>query len=153
MNRFCKNNCDTLITGRNKFGKCIACGLKSREKWRQKHLPFEADRQYKYRINKAPYKYMVEMKNKPCADCHIQYHFSAMDFDHLPKFKKNFGIAQGALNASLQEIKAEIAKCEVVCSNCHRVRSWKRNVLTSRVNPDILNNADTPKGIKIEASK
>jgi hypothetical protein len=27
---------------------------------------------------------------------------------------------------SIETLKAEIAKCDLVCANCHRLRTWKR---------------------------
>lgn len=60
-----------------------------------------------------------------CTDCGYKAHASALDFDHMPGHKKLFTI--GARPHSRPEaIWAEIAKCEVVCANCHRVRTWNR---------------------------
>ena len=66
-----------------------------------------------------------EAKDRPCTDCGGIFHHSVMDFDHLPQFKKEFELAKWRKH-SRRQIKAEIAKCEVVCSNCHRVRTWRR---------------------------
>lgn len=65
------------------------------------------------------------LKDKPCADCGIQYLPPAMDFDHLPGVDKLFDIANHKMGA-WSDVLAEIAKCEVVCSNCHRIRTWSR---------------------------
>jgi hypothetical protein len=70
--------------------------------------------------------YIVKYKeSKPCADCNMCYPYYVMDFDHLPEFKKSFGI--GGTYQSMTRVLKEIAKCEVVCANCHRVRTFKRN--------------------------
>lgn len=68
---------------------------------------------------------VIDAKNRPCADCGIQYHRSVMEFDHLPEFTKNFGLSWWSAH-SRKEIRAELDKCEVVCSNCHRIRTWNR---------------------------
>lgn len=47
-----------------------------------------------------------------------------MDFDHIGD--KSFGISDSNHNKSLDEIKREIENCEVVCSNCHRIRTFNR---------------------------
>lgn len=66
-------------------------------------------------------------KDVPCADCGNKFHPAAMDFDHLPGHKKKFTIASTVTNHSpLEEIKEEMSKCDVVCSNCHRVRTYNR---------------------------
>jgi hypothetical protein len=64
-------------------------------------------------------------KDKPCADCGVKYHPCAMDFDHLPGSEKSFNISAGK-KVSMKRLMAEIAKCEVVCSNCHRIRTHNR---------------------------
>jgi hypothetical protein len=66
-------------------------------------------------------------KNKPCMDCGGTFPFECMDFDHVR------GTKLGNLNklftgAAMETILAEIAKCELVCSNCHRIRTRKRRL-------------------------
>lgn len=49
-----------------------------------------------------------------------------MQFDHV-KGDKQFDLARAHDAAStLQEVVDEIAKCEVVCANCHAERTYKR---------------------------
>ena len=61
-----------------------------------------------------------------CADCGYNAHPEALDFDHRPGETKMLNIGQKLCNVGLARIKEEIVKCDVVCSNCHRVRTWKR---------------------------
>ena len=69
-----------------------------------------------------------EHKDVPCADCGIKYPHYVMDFDHLPQFEKYMDISKmKKRRMAIAKIVAEIAKCEVVCSNCHRERSNRRN--------------------------
>jgi hypothetical protein len=49
-----------------------------------------------------------------------------MDFDHREGEEKAGTIASQVCNWSWEKIKAEVAKCDVVCSNCHRIRTAKR---------------------------
>lgn len=47
-----------------------------------------------------------------------------MDFDHV-RGEKELPIANAlAHNVDLKLIAKEIEKCEVVCANCHRIRTW-----------------------------
>jgi len=66
-----------------------------------------------------------------CADCGYAAHPAALEFDHLPGVGKVQNIAAMPCN-SWAAIEAEIAKCEVVCANCHRIRTaergWTRNL-------------------------
>jgi hypothetical protein len=68
---------------------------------------------------------IAELKSQPCLDCRGRFHRAAMEFDHLPQFKKLFNLSQFATH-TLLEIHQEAKKCEVVCANCHRVRTWNR---------------------------
>ena len=61
-------------------------------------------------------------KDVPCIDCGKRYPPYVMDFDHVNGEKK-FNVGKfGAL--STERVLAEIAKCEVVCANCHRIRTY-----------------------------
>lgn len=60
-----------------------------------------------------------------CTDCGYNAHPSALEYDHLPGTEKCFNIAQSHAH-SWSDVMAEIAKCEVVCANCHRIRTATR---------------------------
>jgi hypothetical protein len=48
-----------------------------------------------------------------------------MDFDHLPGKQKKFYVSQ-SMQRPKELILKEIAKCELVCANCHRNRTQER---------------------------
>jgi hypothetical protein len=62
-------------------------------------------------------------KDVPCTDCGNSYPHYVMDFDHLDPSIKEAGVASMINCGSLEKIRTEIAKCEVVCANCHRERT------------------------------
>lgn len=62
-----------------------------------------------------------EMKRKPCADCGGSFPPVCMDFHHVSG-EKLFSLGGGRVNRSLERVLAEIAKCVVICANCHRLR-------------------------------
>lgn len=64
-------------------------------------------------------------KNKPCADCGGKFPPCAMDYDHVRGEKKS-DLSKMVNGTSTRLIMEEIAKCDVVCSNCHRIRHWLR---------------------------
>jgi hypothetical protein len=66
-----------------------------------------------------------ELKNKPCVDCKQMHPWYVMDFDHLSDKISSVSAMVGA-GLSLSKIKTEIAKCDLVCANCHRIRSHER---------------------------
>lgn len=63
--------------------------------------------------------------NTPCADCDQQYHYCAMQFDHLSDDKVET-VARLASTNGWKKVKEEIVKCEIVCSNCHHIRTFNR---------------------------
>lgn len=65
----------------------------------------------------------------PCKDCREKYHYCAMQFDHLDSDKKIQTISYMIRQIySLDKLKEEIAKCEIVCANCHAIRTHGRIV-------------------------
>ncbi len=72
---------------------------------------------------------ITELKSVPCADCKQTFPTCAMDFDHQDGYVKWKAI--GAIHSggySIDRIKQEIAKCQVVCANCHRIRTEKQRL-------------------------
>lgn len=66
------------------------------------------------------------LKDNPCTDCGVKYPPYVMDFDHVRGEKLgDIGDMVGR-GTSVANILAEIAKCELVCSNCHRERTFRR---------------------------
>lgn len=59
----------------------------------------------------------------PCMDCGISYPYYVMDFDHLRD--KEFNVSKKN-DYSWTRILTEIQKCDIVCSNCHRERTYVR---------------------------
>src|ERR1700677_3665160 len=67
--------------------------------------------------------YIVKLRSVPCTDCAGQFHHCVMEFDHA-RGKRLFCISAIKNRKRLYE---EIRKCDVVCANCHKLRTWKRN--------------------------
>jgi hypothetical protein len=72
--------------------------------------------------------FLRELKSVPCADCRGRFDPVQMDFDHRDPAQKSFTLAKGhAMLKSRADLLAEVAKCDVVCANCHRVRTRKQH--------------------------
>jgi hypothetical protein len=68
-----------------------------------------------------------ELKSgKPCTDCGGIFHPAAMQWDHLPGTDKRADVGELARKDCRATVLAEIAKCELVCANCHAVRTFNR---------------------------
>lgn len=67
---------------------------------------------------------IASLKGCVCMDCGGTFRSSQLDFDHVRGIKL-FNVSD-MLHCSEEEIRAEIAKCEVVCASCHRLRTEDR---------------------------
>ncbi|ACH62143.1 hypothetical protein MYRNA_144 [Mycobacterium phage Myrna] len=67
-----------------------------------------------------------QLKSGPCTDCGGTFHHFQMDWDHIGD-DKEFDVGKAVrIGYGKKRILAEIAKCELVCANCHRLRTWRR---------------------------
>jgi hypothetical protein len=60
-----------------------------------------------------------------CLDCRGAYVPEVMDFDHKPGVDKKFNISNCG-SRSWKTIELELSKCDLVCANCHRLRTLER---------------------------
>ena len=67
-----------------------------------------------------------KLRDKPCADCGQRFPFYVMQFDHRDSSTKLDVVSRMIGRAGEERILAEVAKCDVVCSNCHRIRTYER---------------------------
>lgn len=89
-----------------------------RRRWRDKPVSATASRDRKYvEAHQAA-------KSKPCADCGVQLRFYQMQFDHRDPSKKVERVSSLAHDRNMEKLLAEIAKCDVVCTVCHRRRTF-----------------------------
>ena len=68
-----------------------------------------------------------EAKDRPCSDCGCRYPSYVMDFDHRDGRQKRFNIGRDALIGLVPDaaLREEINRCDIVCSNCHRLRTHR----------------------------
>lgn len=65
-------------------------------------------------------------EGRPCVDCGGVFHPEAMHFDHRRGTVKEFDVAFGNGRYSRGRVVAEIARCDLVCANCHAFRTYER---------------------------
>ena len=61
-----------------------------------------------------------------CADCGYVEDPVALDFDHVADDKVEGVARMVSKHLSIEDILGEAEKCEVVCANCHRIRTATR---------------------------
>jgi hypothetical protein len=67
-------------------------------------------------------------KTLKCAECSENRWF-VLEFHHTDPSQKEFPIAHmNAKGASIKRTLKEIAKCEVLCANCHRARHYNEKI-------------------------
>jgi len=62
----------------------------------------------------------------PCHDCGEIYPVWVMHWDHLPEFEKLDAISVMVGSRAREAILEELKKCELVCGNCHVMRTVAR---------------------------
>ena len=82
-------------------------------------------RQYRKKVQTKLRELSRSLKNVPCADCGLTFHPVCMDWDHISLEVKTCNVAQ-TYSRGMKAFLAEMEKCEVVCANCHRLRTFYR---------------------------
>jgi len=73
------------------------------------------------------------LKTNPCVDCG-ETDTVVLEFDHIGEAgTKEFNISDATrIGYGITKLKAEIAKCEVRCANCHRKKTYERGGWTHK---------------------
>ncbi len=72
-------------------------------------------------------KFLQDYKERiGCLDCGEMYPHYILEFDHLPEHDK-IDTLSNLVSKSYDTILKELEKCEVVCSNCHNIRTYERS--------------------------
>lgn len=99
------------------------------ERYKKEHLVYKKGNPNKFRsYDRARYarlrKFLQTSKEVPCADCGVELPHYCMEFDHC-RGEKLFNVSH--IGTGIARIKAEMAKCDVVCAVCHKIRTWNRS--------------------------
>jgi hypothetical protein len=62
-----------------------------------------------------------------CQSCGYKEHPVALEFDHIDPSTKKFSIGSQLMSMSWKSIHEEIAKCQVLCANCHQIHTHESN--------------------------
>lgn len=74
-----------------------------------------------------------QLRDIPCADCLQHFPFFAMDFDHRNPIDKAFEVTRMLGRVDTEKLLAEVGKCDIVCANCHRERTYRRRTASAGV--------------------
>lgn len=101
------------------------------------HPEYNTEASRKFRERTPSYQWPAKKQNTekvrthkegtPCTDCGMTFPYECMDFDHRVSSEKTNNVGTMVAHGwSWELIEAEIAKCDLVCANCHRTRTRKR---------------------------
>ena len=111
--------------GQQRHGHCRDCKAQYQREWyeknRERHKAAVAVNRTLLRERNVAI--IKQAKAVPCTDCGGRFDPCAMDFDHVRGKKR--GNISFMVKESTQRLLEEIAKCEVVCANCHRLRTYR----------------------------
>ena len=81
--------------------------------------------EYKQKYDRQKRDFLAWYKvEQGCEECGYNDHPAALTFDHRDPSMKSFNIADYG-QYSWQAILHEVAKCRVLCANCHNIHSFK----------------------------
>lgn len=112
------------------YEKCKDCyKIRGRNYYHlNKDRQLELAKKRKQKYIKERIEFLKNIKNKACYDCGIKYPALVMDFDHRGDQKKISSVSNLVFGkmSKFDTIQQEIEKCDLVCANCHRQRTYKR---------------------------
>lgn len=112
------------IRNKRRQSACVVCYKTIHADWYQRNKRSAKERNKRlYRVALTWYR---KQKAKPCLDCKRRFHFSAMDFDHARGNKVSNPIRMVQNCWSIERMTVELKKCDLVCANCHRIRTYRR---------------------------
>ncbi|MCW6550346.1 hypothetical protein NFB56_16025 [Yersinia ruckeri] len=77
--------------------------------------------------------------SKGCVNCGYKQHASALDFDHIDRESKSFTIGSRTGGLSKKRLAIEMKKCQILCANCHRIKTFENNEHGRIIGDDVLN--------------
>ena len=120
-NIYCCRKCKTKgnygnqkISNRKHYDK-----IKNTDDYKRENIERSMKQYKKYRDFIDNYK--IE---RGCTDCGYNKYACALQFDHIGT-EKNISISQCH---NIEKIKKEIELCELVCANCHSIRTENRGI-------------------------
>lgn len=130
----CACGCGTIIKSKDRYGrdKRYVSGHNNRKY----DDPMEHKRAWSRRNRKKIYQYkkaytrgkkisLIELKGNKCKECGVEHNgknASMFDFHHIDPKEKKFNLGLNSLqNIAFSKCLEEVEKCELLCSNCHRL--------------------------------
>lgn len=110
-----------------KWAACMQCTKEAFEKKRAQYA--RMTKANKERVQAE----IRKLRKGPCTDCRKRFHPFVMEFDH----REGRGPRTRGFNSinSMRGLERELSKCDLVCRNCHAIRTYNRAVQQKRWRP------------------
>jgi|SRR5579859_851605 len=101
---------------------------------RERNLHAKGHKRYREKYGKKVRRQVQQLKIKlGCSRCGFNKHFAALEFHHKIRSQKSFGISTAVSKCmNFEKIQKEMEKCVVLCSNCHRILTYKEKQHVSK---------------------
>lgn len=111
------NVCSDKPDGYNHY--CKVCAREVAALWYEKNK--ERKRAKEFERYSETWKFIIAyLKKHPCVKCGEKDPL-VLEFDHIDRTTKEFDIGRAIrFSYTLEDIKKEMRKCQVLCTNCHR---------------------------------
>ena len=128
----CACGCGTKIKSKDKYGRDVKYVNGHNNKKYKDLLQYKREWNKRNKESKTKYRkearwkrkgVLIRYKGGECQDCGLKYNGEngcMFDFHHT--YDKKFNISGNVMEKSLENLKKEADKCELLCANCHRVR-------------------------------
>lgn len=84
-----------------------------------------------------------------CCNCgYVGKNFSSLDFHHIDKNEKSFGISRNAKEINVERLLEESKKCKIICKKCHKKEHFdyrRFNLLKELIFYKVNNHKEKPK--------
>lgn len=124
--------CISILSPMAKKDRCTTCLHRARSKTHSKKPEAKEKRNARLKEQRVRPRlgsfqaHLRALKERPCSDCEVSYPYFVMDWDHRPGEEKLFTVGEWVGRKPQYLILAEMEKCDLVCSNCHRIRTARR---------------------------
>ena len=118
----CSNEVAELATRSSKCKPCHNAYTRQHYADNKQYYIDKAKRNNKVYLDQARVWVGEYLVSHPCVDCGNTDH-RVLEFDHRDPTTKVADVSDMMRNRSLAVVQSEVAKCDVRCANCHRIRT------------------------------
>lgn len=138
----CKCGCGALIKSKDRYGRTKKYINGHNGRKYQEENQYKREWNHRHRQERYEYKrsFVANRKMKlllmlggECKSCGIKAtkeNIAIFDFHHRNPDEKEFNLGQNTIgNIAFERVKKEAKKCDILCSNCHRLYHFKMGEL------------------------